>query len=146
MAFSLDTIADDILAYLRANFAQPVYEDYIPDAFTLRRNEAGQVEPYIVIQFGDAQPGVVKSFGGAEDDDYDYPIYVQAIAPEAISARKLGNKVVKVLTGYEPGDWSGTMRKRAGFNQFTINSSSGAVAAYAAPRFFTLVVQLADPA
>lgn len=147
MAFSIETIEDDILAALRSGFepAFQVYDDYIPNNKTLRRSPTGEIEDYVVVQFGDIQPGSTYSMTGPWDDDYGMPVYVQAISSDPKFSRKLARKVVRVLLS-KSWPWSGEMRKRPGFNMFAIDSSDASVEAYASPVFFTIPVQMSDEA
>lgn len=143
MAFSIEDIQDGILEHLRGALIQEVYDDYIPNTKTLRRNESGEVVPYLVVQFGDLQPQNAYAMTGSWDDDYGMPVYIQAISADPKIARRLANKVVRVLLG-QAFPWSGQMRKRPGFNMFTIDSSDSSVEAYASPVFMTVLVQLND--
>lgn len=145
MAYSLDSIQDEILERLQSELVQPVYDDYIPNTSTLRRNASGEVDPYVVVQFGDIQPKSAYSMTGPVDDDYELPVYVQAISADPKVSRRIANKIVRVLLGTTT-PWAGNMRKRAGFNQFTIDSSDNSIEAYASPVFFALNIQLSEEA
>ena len=145
MAFSVDEIQDDILEYLRGQFVQPVQDDYLPNTETVARNALGEIEPYLVVQFGDLQPQNAYAMSGSWDDDYGMPVYVQCISADPKIGRKLANKCIRVLLG-RSFPWSGQIRKRAGFNMFTIDSSDNSVEAYAFPLFFTVLVQVSTEA
>lgn len=145
MAFSIDEIQDDILEYLRSQFIQPVRDDYLPNTETVARNALGEIEPYIVVQFGQLQPQNAYAMTGAWDDDYGMPMYIQSISADPVIGRKLSNKVLRVILG-KTFPWAGQVRLRAGFNMFTIDSSDNSVEAYAYPTFFTLLVQVSNEA
>lgn len=146
MAFSVEEVEEGVLQTLRDEF-EPyynVYDDYIPNTTTLRRN-GSEVENYIVVQFGDLQPQSAYAMTGPWDDDYGLPIYIQAISASPSIARQIARKVVRVLLS-KSYPWSGEIRKKAGFNQFTIDSSDYSVEAYASPVFFTVPVQMSNEA
>lgn len=137
---TIEQTQDDILTLLDTRFAQPIVEQGIPDINTVRRNTAGQIEPYIAIQFGDLQNATGKSMIGPRGHDYAMPIYVQCIAPEPKMARRLQNKLVDILLG-EGFPWSGSMEKRAGGGMFPMTNSNSATEAYVAASSFGLLVQ-----
>lgn len=147
MAFSLDEIEDGILDFLRSGLepAQQVYDDYIPNTKTLRRNQSGEIVPYVVVQFGDLQPRSSYSMVGPRGGDYELPVYAQCISADPRIARRISNKVVRLFLG-ETFPWAGDVRKRPGFNMFTIDSSDSSVEAYSAPTFFAVTVQVSDEA
>lgn len=136
---TIETTQQEILTLLEGAFAQPVVEQGIPDIKTVRRNTAGDIEPYIAIQFGDLQQGVNRSFVGPRGDDYILPIYFQCIAADVGIARGLQNKVLDVMLG-EGFAWSGNVRKRPGGGMFTMTNSNSATEAYTFPASFGLVV------
>jgi len=143
MSYSLDDIQDAAIQFLRDNIPQPVYEDYIPNTKTLRRDPSGNVRPYVVVQFGDLQPQYSYAMTGPQDDDYGLPIYVQSISSDAATSRKISNLVVRRFLGWTT-PWGGNVRKKAGFQYFTVDSSDGSIEAYASPAFFNLQIQLAE--
>lgn len=140
MASTIAITQAEMLALLDAEFIQPIVEQGIPDINTVRRNSAGDIEPYIAIQFGDLQQQGATSFVGPRGDDYVMPLYAQCIAPEAGIARGLQNKLVNVLLG-EGFPWSGNVRKRPGGAMFPMTNSNSATEAYTAPSSFGLLVQ-----
>lgn len=140
MASTISITQEEMLDLLDAQFVQPVIEQGIPDVQTVRRNTAGDIEPYIAIQFGDLQQQGATSFVGPRGDDYVMPFYAQCIAPEAGIARGLQNKLVNVLLG-EGFPWSGNVRKRPGGAMFPMTNSNSATEAYTAPSSFGLLVQ-----
>lgn len=131
---------EEILELLQNEFAQPIVEQGIPDISTVKRNLAGEIDPYIAIQFGDLQQGRATSMVGPRGDDYILPIYVQCIAPEVGIARKLQNKILDVMLG-AGFPWSGNVRKRPGGGMFTMTNSNSATEAYTFPASFGLTVQ-----
>ncbi len=140
MASTIGITQEEMLALLNAQFVQPIVEQGIPDINTVRRNTAGDIDPYIAVQFGDLQQGASRSFVGPRGDDYVMPIYFQCIAPEAGIARGLQNKLVDILLG-EGFPWSGSVRKRPGGAMFPMTNSNSATEAYTAPSSFGLLVQ-----
>ena len=143
MSYSLNDIQDAALEFLQDEMAQEVIEDYIPNSKTLRRDAAGNVTPYVVVQFGDLQPMRSRSMVGPQGDDYGLPVYIQCISSNPSISRRVANQVVRKFLGWTT-PWGGNVRKNPGFNQFVIDSSDGSVEAYAAPCFFTLTVQLSE--
>lgn len=141
MAFSLDTTQAEILAYLDAQFVQPVIEQGIPDTQTVRRNTAGAIDPYIAVSFGMPVQQGSRGFSGAFHDDYVLPLYGVVIAPTPEIARELGNKFVRVFLG-KGFSWAGEVRQRSGGPMFPMVQSSGATEAYAFPVSFGLLMQL----
>lgn len=146
MAFSLDSIQEDILAYLGTEMPQPIIEQAIPGPETVIRNEQGLIDPYVALQFGDIQPlAGGKSFVGPRGDDYWMGVYCQSIAPRPDIARKVSNKLVDVFLGMT-FDWAGSVRKRSGYGMFPISTSTGATEAYEFPTFFQLLIQIGNEA
>lgn len=142
---SIEETQESVLAALEGAFIQPVVEQSIPTTETVRRNEKGQIEPYLAIQFGDFQEEGAKSMVGPEGDDYRIPVYIQAVASEPSVARRLANKVGRTLLGshYE---WSGEVRKRPGGGMFPITATDGAAECYMFPASFSVPVQyIYDP-
>lgn len=137
---SISQTQEEILELLRDEFAQPIVEQGVPDISTVKRNLAGDIDPYIAVQFGDLQQGRATSMVGPRGDDYILPIYVQCIAPEVGIARELQNKILDVMLG-AGFPWSGNVRKRPGGGMFTMTNSNSATEAYTFPASFGLTVQ-----
>jgi len=137
----LDVSQQNVINLLKTEFVEPAYEVSTPDEKTLIRTPAGKISPYIAFQFGDLQDGYSETFGGAETNDFWLPIYVQVVASEAEVARKLSNKLVRVLLGYRE-TYGGQIRKRLGGGMFPIQSMDGTVEAYVAPASFGVKIQL----
>lgn len=133
-------IQEGIIALLESSFAQPLVEQAVPDSKTVLRNSAGDVDPYIAYSFGDIQQGRAYSMAGPRWDDYDMPLYIQVVAPDAGIARRLGNKVRDVLLG-EGFPWTGSIRKRPGGGMFPLVASTGATEAYIMPASFGVLIQ-----
>lgn len=133
-------IQEGIIALLTTSFAQPLVEQAVPDSKTVRRNTAGDVDPYISYYFGDLQQGRAYSMAGPRGDDYEMPIYTQVIAPDAGIARRLGNKLRDVMLG-EDFPWTGSIRKRPGGGMFPLVASNGATEAYIMPASFGVLIQ-----
>ena len=133
-------IQEDIIAFLDASFPEPLVEQAVPDSRTVRRNGAGDVDPYIAYSFGDLQQGRAYSMAGPRGDDYEMPIYTQVIAPNAAIARRLGNKLRDVLLGAGV-PCSGSIRKRPDGGMFPLVASNGATEAYIMPASFGVLIQ-----
>lgn len=137
---TIEQTQDEILELMDTEFVQPVVEQGIVDIDTVKRNLAGDVEPYIAIHFGMIQNGRGKSFVGPRGHDYILPIYVQAITPDPTLARRLQNKIVDVLLG-EGFPWSGQIEQRPGGAIFPMTNSNSATEAYVSASSFGLLVQ-----
>lgn len=138
-----ELVQEAILADLGTAIQQDVVEQSIPDPRTVKRNEYGDIDLYVAIQFGDLQQAGSRSFAGPRADDYILPVYVQAVAPEASLARKLANRVRNAMLG-NVYSWSGNVRKRAGGPMYPIVSSNSATEAYVQPISFGVVIQYGD--
>lgn len=145
MAYSLEEIQEGILEHLNEALPQPVYEQAVPDIQTLRRTPAGDIDPYVAIQFGDIQNGRGKSMAGPIGHDYILPIYIQVVGPTPRIARRISNRAVFAILG-ESFPWSGSVTKRSGGNMWPIVNSNNATEAYLFPASFGVLVQLSDAA
>lgn len=141
MAYSLDETQDDIIAYLKSELKQPLYEVSIPEIQTVKRNAKGEVEPYIAFQFGDLSDGYSETFGGAETNDFWLPIYLQSVASTPEISRKIANRTIKVMLGYH-AEYGGQVRKRMGGGMFPISNMDGTIEAYISPTSFGVKIQL----
>lgn len=137
---TIEQTQEEILALIDSQFAQPVVEQGIVDIETVKRNPAGDVDPYVAIHFGMIQNGRGKSFIGPRGHDYVLPIYGQCIAPTPKIARQLQNKLVNVLLG-EGFPWSGQIEQRPGGAIFPMTNSNSATEAYVSASSFGLLVQ-----
>lgn len=138
---SIEAAQDDVLTYLRAELAQPVYEVSIPDSQTVIRNSHGMIDPYVAIQFGDLQQGVTFNMATSLGDDYTLPVYLEAVAPTAEIARRMGARITGLLLGYSP-PFCGQFRKRSGGLVYPLTASNAAVEAYMMPASFATMIQV----
>lgn len=145
MAYSIEAIQDDLLAYLETTMVLPVIEQGIPDIGTLKLTDAGQVSPFYAIQFGHLQRGKAYSFAGPRGDDYVLPFYTQSVAPEIRLARRMGNAMTNAVLGMS-FDWAGQVRIRAEGWSYPITSSTASTEAYQMPASFGILVQVSDEA
>lgn len=141
--YSLDLVQDAVWAEITRNFVQPLIETGIPDAESVRRNPSGGVDPYIAIQFGDLQQAPTRNMGGVQNDDYYLPVYIQCLAPSAKLARRMSNKMTRVILGFQTR-FSGQVRKRPGGGMFPVQSSTGATEAFISPASYAVTVQLSE--
>lgn len=144
MAFSLDQIEEDILAYLDTTVfpGQEVVEQAIPDINTVQRDALGKIKPYVTVQIGDIQPWGSTSFVGPRGDDYVLPLYLQVVSPVPRTGRRIRSRGIDVFLGAS-FDWAGQIRKRVSGGQMPITNSDGAVECYIYPLSFGIVIQLA---
>lgn len=133
-------VQEAFLAALDAAMTEPIYETAIPDSRTAKRDSAGNIVPYIAIQFGDLNDAGNTSFGGVRTSDYEMPVYVQCVAPTAKRARVIANNVRNEMLGLG-FDWTGEIRKRPGGGVFNMVTSNGATEAYVAASSFTVTFQ-----
>lgn len=139
--YSIEDIQDAILDLLTAEMAPwKVVEQAVPNTKTVKRDEKGQIVPYVAIQFGDLAEGSTHNMATPLGDDYRIPFYVQAVAPVPDRARKIANKVIRVVLAKD-FPWSGSVRKRPGGGMWPIVSSDGATEAYQFPASFSVPVQ-----
>ena len=143
MTYSLDLSQQQFIDTLAAEFVQPAFEIAIPEPNTVRRNAAGTIEPYITYQFGDISDGYSETFAGATSNDFWLPFYIQAIAGDAATARRMGNKLVRVFLG-DTHEFGGQVRKRFGGSIFTVANADGTVVAYIFPVSLGVKIQLFD--
>lgn len=141
--FSLDKIEADILEALDEDVfpGQEVVEQAYEDTKTLLLNAAGDITPYIAVQFGDLQPWGSTSFVGPRGDDYVIPLYLLCVAPTPAIARGLRNRGIDLFLG-QSFEWAGQIRKRVGGGIYPMKKSDGTTSAYIAPLSFGLVCQL----
>lgn len=143
---SLEDTQESILAAVTSSFAQRVVEQAIPNTQTVLRNDLGRIEPYIAVQFGDLSESSSRGLIGPRGYSYNLPIYTQVIAGDPKTARRLANKLIRVLLG-ESYPWSGNVRKRPGGGMWPIVQSDGSTEAYMYPASFSVLVQFHyDPA
>lgn len=141
MAFSLDVVQDEIVAFLEANFAQAFVHQAIPDTQTVKRNTQGKIEPYFAYRFGQPVQQGSEGFAGAFHADYRLPVYIEAISPDPGVGQRMANKLTRVFLG-AGFSWAGEVRQRSGGPMFPMVQSTGATEAYVFPSSFGLLTQL----
>lgn len=141
MAFTLEQVQDDILAYLDSQFSQEVIEQGFPDIASVPKDTDGKIIPYISVRFGDERQIGARAMSGAFDDDYRLPLTITAIAGDVKFARRLANKVSRVFIG-KTFPWAGQVRKRGGGGMLSATESNSGTEAYAFPKSFDITVQL----
>ena len=143
MRFSLDIVQDDIMAFLDENLAQHVEYHSFVDYELVARNRRGGIRSFYVVSFGDLQSKWRFSMAGARGDDYEMPIYIQAVSDDPDVARQLQNHVTNLLLG-KSFRFSGQVRKRPGGNMWPVANSDNATEAYSAAASFGLLVQVVN--
>lgn len=141
---NLSRLQDEILGYFESKVPQPVYEQGIPDADTVKK-VGGKVLPYVAIQFGDLQErSSGRGFSGVRHNDYDLPIYIQVVAADPTVARRIASDtVLDAMLGVQM-NWTGEVRKRPGGGMWPITNSNGATEAYLVPSSWAVVIQVAE--
>lgn len=139
--YNLPEIQEQILNHVRDRAGVDVYEIAIPDPDTLRRNSKGEIYPYVAIQLLMPQHARGESFAGVWSADYDLPINLQAIAPDAETSRSVANRVYEAVLGFGVEFGSG-FRPRFGGSVMPVTSNDGTVQAYIHPMSFSVRVQL----
>lgn len=144
MPNSIEQTQEQFLLDLAADVRMKVIEQGIPDTFTVARNDKGQIDPYVAVQFGDLQQGYRFSMAGPEGDDYYLPVYMQVVAPLPKIARQGANRVLSACLGKSNFPWGGSMRKKPGGNMYPIVTTDGATEAYQFPSSWHLLVQFSE--
>lgn len=144
VALNLVEVQDLIFSTLESAIPQPLVEQGIPDADTVRK-ENGLIVPYVALQFGDLQDVVSgRGFTGVRTNNYDLPVYIQVCAADPTVARKIANgPVLNAMLG-ATFPWTGELRKRPGGGMWPITNSNGATEAYLFPSSWAARVQIAD--
>lgn len=144
MALNLVDVQEDVFEALASALPQPLYEQAIPDANTVRKI-GGQVVPYVALQFGDLQEVAAgRGFTGVRTNTYDLPIYIQVCAADPSIAREIASRnVLDAMLGIK-FPWTGELRKRPGGGMWPLVNSNGATEAYLVPSSWALRVQLND--
>lgn len=140
---SLEEIQEFILAEMKAAMepAVPVWELFIPDTKTVKRNSYGQIYPYVAIQFGDIQQEGSRNMAGTRGDNFIMPVYAQSIGPTAQVARRVSNKFVDNVLGLSV-PYGGQVRKRPGGGMYPLISSTGAQEAAVFPISLGIPLQI----
>lgn len=139
--FNLPETQEALETHFKGSFIQPFHETAIPTPETVRRNEAGQIDPYITFQYGDVTDGYSETFGGVETGDFYLPIYFQVVSPEAGISRKLYNKLLETMLGFRTPH-GGQVRKGVGGASLPMANDDGTILAYVNPASFKVKVQL----
>ena len=139
---NLVEIQDAILEKLRASIPQPVHEQAIPDAMTVRKVD-GKIQPYVALQFGDLQDRASgRGFTGVRHNDYELPVYIQVVAANPEVTRKIASStVLDAMLGFSLS-WTGEVRKLPGGGMWPIVNSNGATEAYLYPSSWAVTIQL----
>lgn len=138
---NLEEIQEDILETLGTGLAQPVVEQAIVDIDNVKRNLAGDIDPYFAVQLAMPSQQGATSFGGPRHDDYVQVVYIQAVAPTPEIARKMSNKLWDLFLG-SSAPWTGSVRQRSGGAFLPMVNSNNATEAYVMPSSFGVTVQL----
>lgn len=140
MANSLNVIQAEVKSHFESINGFPWFNVGIPDGETVRKVN-NQIQPYYAYQFGDLQAEGATNMATPLGDDYQMPIYVQAIASDAGTAQRMANDVVLNSVGVS-FTYSGSLRKRPGGVFLPLQSSNSSTQAYVAGISFGLLVQL----
>lgn len=140
---SITFVQEALLSHIKSSFVQPVHEVAIPDEITLPRDENGEYDPYIAVQFGDLQQVGNRNMASSLGHNYVLPVYFAAVASDATVSRRIMNKLNMKLLGFTT-KYSGQVEKRAGGMIYMLPSQSGAVEAYVGPTSFGIAVDLLE--
>jgi hypothetical protein len=141
---SEESVQEAIIEDLKAALVEEVYESRYVEAQHLKKTSRGDLIPFYIVDFGDLGQNGARSFVGPRGDDYEIPIYTQAVAGNPRRARLLANKLNDILLGNGYA-WSGQVRKRmGGGGSLPVNVSSDATEGYATPRTFAVTIQYTD--
>lgn len=143
MTYSLDDIQSQIISFVDSQMQEPLYEEGIPDATTVKRTPAGKVAFYIVYQFADSPAISTRSMAGPRGDDYSLVLRFQVVGPDAKTVRRINNKLNNVLVG-KSFPWAGGLEKRYGGPAWPITASNAATEAYVQPSYYRLAYQMAN--
>lgn len=141
--FSLEQAQDDLLSFINAEFAEKVVEQSIEDHLLVERDAQGRLKPYIAVDFGDTAEAGARTFAGPRTYDYSLPIRCRVIADKPSTARRLSNKLVRVMLGFST-EWSGGVTKSRAAGLFPITTSNAATEAYQMVAGFNLTLQLQE--
>lgn len=135
---------DEIIEWINSQLSVELYEEGVPDAFTVRK-VGGKVVPYAAIQPGMPQRrGGGTGFEGVRFNDYTFPFQIQVIAANPTKARKIAcGELFNAALGYSTS-FTGEMEQRPGGQMFSITTSNGATEAYQYATSWGITVQLAE--
>lgn len=144
MPFSLEEAQKDIFQHLETEFAEKIVEQSILDNLLVERDALGNLKPYIAVDFSDIAEAGARTFGGPMTYDYAMPIRCRVVADKPTTARRISNKLVRVMLGYST-EWTGGVTKsRVVGGLLPITTSNMATEAYQMPTGFTITLQLAE--
>jgi hypothetical protein len=103
MSLNLLAVQDQITEKLR-ELAQDVYETSAPDDSKLRFDDAGNLLPYIVVQYSDMYPGISNGITGARYDMGTSYALITCVSSNQRAARQVADLVRDKLTGFIPDD------------------------------------------
>lgn len=141
--YSLEEAQDSILEYLDQQFAQEIIEQSLEDDKQVKRNAQGRIVPYIAVDFADISEAGARTMAGPKTYDYTLTIRARVIADTPTNARKIGNKLVRVMLGFST-DWSGGVTKSRAAGLFPITTTNNATEAYQMATGFNLTLQLQE--
>lgn len=119
MSLNLIAVQDQITAKLR-ELAQDVYETAAPDDSKLRFDEAGNLLPYIVVQYADMYPtGLPGGLTGAKYDVAQSYCLVACVSTNERASRQVADAVKNKLLGFQPTD-AGELRFAGGAIDYAI--------------------------
>ena len=104
MSLNLLAVQDQITAKLR-ELSQDVYETAAPDDSKLKFDAAGNLLPYIVVQYSDMYPtSIGNGILGAKYDAAESYFLVVCIADSERAPRQISDLVKNKLVGFQPYD------------------------------------------
>lgn len=103
MSLNLLAVQDQITAKLR-ELAQDVYETAAPDDSKLRFDDAGNLLPYIVVQYSDMYPGTANGITGARYDSGKSYAIATCVSGNQRASRQVADLVRDKLVGFTPDD------------------------------------------
>lgn len=112
MSLNILAVQDQITAKLR-ELPQDVYETSAPDDTKLRFDDAGNLLPYIVVQYADMYPGNQNGITGARYDMGNSYALITCVSSNQRAARQVADLVRDKLTGFVPED-GGELRYAGG--------------------------------
>lgn len=104
MAFNIDELQDNIVAYLKLCLPNtPMVEDTLEDDYTPPRDANGKLVPYQILRFAPMKASRRgKSMAGVRHDEYYGTVDIMAVASKGRIARRINNRQVDFLIGFKP--------------------------------------------
>lgn len=119
MSLNLLAVQDQITAKLN-ELPQDVYETAAPDDTKLRFDEAGNLLPYIVVQYSDMYPtGLPGGLAGVKYDVAQAYCLVACVSTNERASRQVADAVKAKLLGFQPTD-AGELRFAGGAIDYAI--------------------------